>query len=177
MAEFNDATFAGDVSGLDGTFSGTLTAQAINAANNINIAGNSVARTTVSTRALSDGFNDDSIWRSMHSLTFQVPQEDTRGGWMSAAIQYTIGDRKGDNDRFMMEMRIRLNGLVLYTSPVSFPFGGFYTNFRDMYHEVSAFISEPGNYQLSVDFRWHDYPTNMYAFFTNTVIRVDYIRK
>ena len=48
MAEFNDATFAGDVSGLDGTFSGTLTAQAINAANNINIAGNSVARTTIS---------------------------------------------------------------------------------------------------------------------------------
>ena len=48
MAELNDVTFGGDISAMEGTFSGTLTANAIDAAGNLNLAGESVARTTVS---------------------------------------------------------------------------------------------------------------------------------
>lgn len=177
MAEFNDATFAGDVSGLEGTFNGTLTAQAVNAANNINIRGNSIAQTTITTRASSSGFDDDSVWRSAHSLTFVVPPEDVNGGWMSTAIQYSVLDRKGDNAHFLMEMRIRLNGVVIYTSPNSFTFGAFYNVFNHMYHEVSRRVPAPGTYTISLDFRWHDSATNMYAVFYDIVIRNDYLRK
>lgn len=177
MAEFNDATFAGDVSGLDGTFTGTLTAQAVNAANNINIRGNSVAQTAVTTKASATGFNDDSIWRSVHSLTFTVPDEDIYGGWLSAAIQYSVLDSKGDNHFFYMEMRIRINGLIIYTSPESMPFGNFYDCFDHLYHEVSWRVPQPGTYTISLDFRWHNSDTNMYAKFYDIVIRNDYIRK
>ncbi|WP_345195510.1 hypothetical protein, partial [Kistimonas scapharcae] len=43
-AEITDGTFAGDVSALEGTFQGTLTADAVDAAKNLTIAGRSVAR-------------------------------------------------------------------------------------------------------------------------------------
>lgn len=178
MAEFNDATFAGDVSGLDGTFSGTLTAQAINAANNINIAGNSVARTTVSTRAISNSFNDDSVWRTVHSHTIRVPEEDINGGWIANSIQYECYDRKGrENWHFAAQFRFRINGLVIYTSPDWIYLGNFYYAFGAMYSEINHRLDRPGSYEISMDLVVGDEPTNMYIEFTNIVFRTDYFRK
>jgi len=178
MAEFNDATFAGDVSGLDGTFSGTLTARAINAANNINIAGNSVARTTVSTRDISNSFDDDSVWRSVHQHTVLVPSEDTQGGWLNTAIQYSVYDRKGrENHHFPAQLRFRINGLVIYTTPNWILLGDFYKAYGDMYSEIVYRAPAPGAYTISMDLRVGDRNTNMYIEFVNIVFRTDYFRK
>ena len=178
MAEFNDATFAGDVSGLDGTFSGTLTAQAINAANNINIRGNSVATTTITTRAVSNSFNDDSVWRSVHSHVVRVPEQDINGGWISTSVQYSVYDRKGsENWHFLAQLRFRINGLVVYNTPGWMPLGMMYRVFGDMYTELVYRVDRPGNYEISLDLCVQDRATNMYIEFVNIVFRSDYFRK
>lgn len=178
MAEFNDATFAGDVSGLDGTFSGTLTARAINAANNINIAGNAVATTTISTRAKSNQFNDDSVWRSVHSHVVRVPEQDVNGGWISTSVQYSVYDRKGsENWHFPAQLRLRINGFVVYTSRDWMPLGMLYLVYGDMYGEVVHKVDRPGSYEISLDLRVQDRTTNMYVEFVDIIFRSDYFRK
>lgn len=177
MAELNDASFSGDVSALEGTFSGTLTAKAINAANNINIAGNSVAMTTVSTRAISNSFNDDSVWRSVHAHTIVVPEEDINGGWLSTSIQYSVYDRKGsENHHFPGEIRFRVNGLVIYSTGWM-SLGNLYQVYGHMYTELVQRVDRPGSYQISMDLRVQDRKTNMYIEFVNIVFRTDYFRK
>lgn len=178
QAEFNNAIFNGNVSAMEGTFDGTLTAGAVDAVKNLTIAGRATAITTVSTVGyVANIFDDDSIWRSVHTLTFQVPSTDTAGGWVTAGIQYMINDQRQDNDNFLTEYRIRLDGQVIFTSPKSAKFKWFYRVFKYFFHEVSAVVSGPGYHTLSLEYRWHDYPTNVYPEFHDVTIRADYIRK
>lgn len=181
QGEFNNAFFNGNVSAMEGTFSGTLTASAINAVKNLNLKTGSVATTTVSTlgfaNGASHGFNDTGVWKTVHSATFAVPAADTSGGWMSAGIQYRIDDRKKDNDYFPTEFRILLDGAVVYTSPGRSYFRWFYRTFQTFFHEVAARITSSGYHTVSFQYRWFDIPTNVYPEFYDVVIRADYFRR
>jgi hypothetical protein len=177
MAEFNNAIFRGNVSTLYGTFSGTLTAQAINAVKNLNIAGRAAAITYVTTRGQAVGFDDDGQWRTVHSLGFNVPGEDSNGGWVSAAIQYHLVDHKGDNDLFHTVYRVLLDGNPIYSSPRSDQFGGFCKTIVDFFHEVSAPVGGPGYHSIELQFAWLPGKTNVYPEFTDITIRADYVRK
>lgn len=178
QGEFNNAIFNGDVSAMEGTFSGTLTANAINAVKNINIAGKTAALTYVSSRDRVVGiFDDDSIWREVHGLTFQIPASDTSGGWVSAGIQYDIDDQRDDNDQFPCQYRVLVDGAIVWTSPGSAKFGYFYRKVKTFFHEIVKRVSSPGYHTISLQYRWHDYNTNCYPDFRNIVIRADYIRK
>lgn len=177
MAEFNDASFSGDVSGLEGTFSGVLTADAVNAAANINIAGQAVALTTVSYLADRRGFADGSGWAKVHSCKFYVPLEDLNGGWFTGGVQYRLVDMKGDNDQYLMQYRLRLNGKVLFTSSGWYRFGIFCKRIQEFYHEVAGKIDTPGMYELSMDYQFAEAPTNVYPIFSDIIFRVDYVRK
>lgn len=178
QAEFNNAKFNGNVSGMEGTFQGKLTANAIDAVKNLTIAGKAAAITTVSYKSYVAGiFDDDSIWRTVSDCTFTVPSADQQGGWVTAAIQYQIDDQKRDNDRFPTEYRILLDGAVIFTSPNSALFKWFYVSFKWFFHEVSARVTSPGYHTIALQYRWHDAPTNVYPQFYDITIRTDYIRK
>lgn len=180
MAELNDVTFGGSVSSLEGTFSGTLTANAINAAGNLNIAGESVARTTVSYKPLSNvalnGFNDDSIYRSVHEATIRVPNDDYNGGNFSCVMQYTISDERNDNDKFPCRYRILLNGAVLFQSK-TMQFGALYRCVKYSYHELLGTLSNPGTHVIDLQYAWDGMNTNVYPEFKDITFRLDYIRK
>ena len=176
MAELNDATFGGNISAMEGTFSGTLTAQAVNAAANLNIAGQSVARTTISTRASNNNFDDDSRWRSIHSINFLVPNNDEKGGWFICSVRYNMSDHKGDNDHFPCRYRMLVNGKVQYTSG-TMPLGNLYRHIRYSYLEVSGLVSTTGTKNVDIQLAVDDRNTNMYIRFTDIVMKVDYIRK
>ena len=176
MAELNDATFGGNISSLEGTFSGVLTADAVNAAANLNIAGQSVARTTISTLALSANFKDDSIYRSIHSINFIVPNSDESGGWFICSVRYDMSDLKEDNDYFPCRYRMLVNGEVLYTSG-TMPLGNLYRHIRYSFLEVSGRVSTPGTKNVDIQLAVDDLNTNMYIRFSDIVMKVDYIRK
>lgn len=176
MAELNDASFGGDISAMEGTFSGSLTADAVSAAANLNIAGQSVARTTISTRASNNNFDDDSRWRSIHSVNFVVPNSDEGGGWFVCNVRYNMSDHKGDNDRFLCRYRMLVNGKVLYTSGTML-LGTLYRYIKYSFLEVTGHVSTPGAKNVDIQFAVDDRKTNMYIRFTDIVMKVDYIRK
>lgn len=185
QGEFNNVIFGGNVSSLEGTFQGTLNAGTIDAVGNLNIAGRAVALTTVSQLAYanrySHNFDDDGVWRTVHSLSFTVPSQDTSGGWISAVIQYYIGDQRRDNDLFETGMRILLDGEVIFTSENNTQMGHLFTYFYDhvkyFYHEITANVTSPGTHTVGFQYRWKPNNTNVYPEFYDATLRVDYIRK
>ncbi len=181
QGEFNNAIFNGDISMMEGTFQGSLTANAINATKNLNLKSGSVATTTVSTLDFAGpythGFSDDSVWRTVHGVTFVVPNADESGGWVSTGIQYKISDARGDNDMFPTEMRILLDGEVIYTSPTWSRFKYYYRQIKDFFHEVVSTVSGPGQHTITLQFRWHYYVTGVYPEFYDVTIRTDYFRR
>lgn len=181
MGEFNNAIFRGNISGMEGTFQGTLTVGAINAVKNLTIGGKATAVTTVSTLALANpqthGFNDDEVFRTVHSLTFEVPTANFAGGWVTAGIQYRIDDQRQDNDMFRTEYRILIDGNVVFTSPQPSKFKWYYRNVQWFFHEVAAAVGSSGFHTITLQYKWYPAVTNVYPEFRDVTIRADYIRK
>lgn len=181
QGEFNNAIFRGNISMLEGTFEGSLTANAVNAVKNLNIKGGAVAITTVSTirevsRRTGFHFNDDAVWRSIHTLTIETPP-DSSGGWLAAGIQYLIDDQKRDNGMFPCQMRIIIDGRVVYTSPAWSLFSYYYVIHKHFFHEVVERVSSARYHTVTLQYRWDEYPTNVYPEFYDVVIRADYFRR
>ena len=177
MGEFNDATFNGDVSAMEGTFSGTLTVDSIDAANNINFMEGSAAVTTINTLDKVSNFDDDGVWRDVISTRFIAPSDEAdEGGWAAIAMQYTVSDKKGNNDYFPVYFRILLDGVPIYTTPGSSKLGAYYKFYRTFSYAINTRVSS-GEHEVTYQFKVNDYSTNMYAEFINIVMRVDYIRK
>lgn len=181
QGEFNNAIFNGNVSAMEGTFGGSLTAGAVNAVKNLNLKSGSVAQTTVSALGFAGrythGFGDDGVWRTVHSVTFVVPEADTGGGWVNSGIQYHISDARGDNDIFPCEFRILLDGAVLYKSPGAARFKWFYKLIRTFFHEVAARVYSSGYHTIALQYRWLSSNTGVYPEFYDVTIRADYFRK
>lgn len=178
QGELNNAIFNGNVSGMYGTFQGSLTANAINAVNNITLAGKSTAITTVGyVSYVAGGFNDDAVWRAVSQLAFDVPSVDQFGGWVSTSFQYRISDSRGDNDLFLTKYRIVIDGVVIWESPVWSKFMYFYRAIKYFYHEVAARVTGPGTHLVSLQYKWAASHTNVYPEFYDITMRADYIRK
>lgn len=178
QGELNNAIFNGNVSAMEGTFKGLLTANAINAVKNLNLAGRATAITTVGYVGYVGGiFNDDGVWRVVSQLAFDVPSADQFGGWVSTSFQYRISDSRGDNDLFLTKYRIVIDGVVIWESPVWSKFMYFYRAIKYFYHEVAARVTGPGTHIVSLQYKWGNIDTNVYPEFFDITMRTDYIRK
>ncbi len=178
QGELNNAIFNGNISAMEGTFQGSLTANAINAVKNLNLAGRATAITTVGYVGYVGGiFDDDGVWRVVSQLAFDVPSVDQFGGWVSAAFQYRIGDQRNDNAAFPTMYRIVLDGVVIWESPDWTRFSFFYVRIKYFYHEVVARVTGPGTHIVSLQYRWGDANTNVYPEFFDLTMRTDYVRK
>lgn len=176
MAEINTGSFGGDISAMEGTFSGTLTAQAIDAAANINIAGNSVARTTISTLGRKDGFNDNGYWRSIHSIVTTVPSDDVNGGWYNCSMRFSMADLKDDNGNFDARYRIVVNGVPIYTSERVI-LRSMYEGIKNAQIDIQGYFDKQGRYEIDLQLVVYPLDTNMYIYFTGIAFRLDYMRK
>ena len=171
--EFNNARFGGDITSLEGTFSGVLTADAVDAVKNLTIAGRSVARTWVAEIPEKTGFDDDSVYRDVVRIICAVPAHER--GTLLVTCQYDIDDGKWDNDGFPCRHRVIVNDKTLYTSTTQ-PFGNFYRQEKRILHVVSG-AAAGGNNVVAVQWAWDNIATNMYAIFRNIRIRADFIKK
>lgn len=109
QAEFNDVTIRGNLNGTGGTFSGTLTASAINAVNTINIAGDAVtvpvAATQSSTVTISSWGSDssNSTFYDIVSITANLGNSVTNG---KCIIGFTMGHGVGSGAEWVIQWRI-----------------------------------------------------------------------
>lgn len=122
----NAGTFAGSLNGADGTFSGTLTADAVNAVDTINIAGQAV---TIPASAYTDGsinLPQDS-WTTIQTLTVSATGSPAVIQWQFYKDYSTITD-----------VRVQRNGVTLYTIPIAASVdtnhlhSGFFADTRDV---------------------------------------------
>lgn len=178
-AEFHNALITGDVSALDGTFTGKLTANAVNALDNLHITGRSAAITKIDRWAVvnpqTNGFNDDGIYRNVCQQQIEVP-EGMSGAFCAVAIQYKINDQRGDNANFISRYRILQDGQAYYTGKRIF-FGIFYGRFNYHIHEIVLWLSGAGTHTVSMAWLWEPNETNVYPQFENIIMRTDLIRK
>ena len=178
-AEFHNALITGDVSALDGYFAGKLTANAVDALDNLHITGRAAAITSVKTWAQVDyntnGFNDDGVYRTVCDQTIEVP-EGMSGAYCAVAIQYEIDDAQGDNDMFICRYRILADGASYYTNARA-KFGLFYEVYPHQIHEIVFWFSGSGTHTVAMQWLWESNVTNVYPIFKNITMRTDMIRK
>ena len=178
-AEFHNALITGDVSGLNGYFSGKLTANAVDAIDNLHITGRAAAITSVKTIAWADsashGFDDDGVYRTICDQVIVVP-EGMSGAYCAVAIQYEIDDAQGDNDMFICRYRLLQDGKSYYTNARA-KFGLFYEVYPHQIHEMVMWFSGAGSHTVSMQWLWEPNNTNVYPIFKNITIRTDLIRK
>lgn len=175
-AEITDGTFAGDVSSLEGTFQGSLTADAVDAAKNLTIAGRSVARSWAFYVASKGpaGFDDDFPFTDVVSHTFYIPEGEE--GFVNIFNQYRIDDTKRDNDNFPTRFRLVLNGQVIYQMPSTVTFGYFYNYEKLLFHSASGYAT-PGYNTFQLQYKWEDISTNVYPVFYGVLTKIDFIKK
>ncbi|OQX35584.1 MAG: hypothetical protein B0D91_10565 [Oceanospirillales bacterium LUC14_002_19_P2] len=175
-AEITDGTFAGDVSSLEGTFQGSLTADALDAAKNLTIAGRSVARSWAFYVASKGpaGFDDDFPFTDVVSHTFYIPEGEE--GFVNIFNQYRIDDTKRDNDNFPTRFRLVLNGQVIYQMPSTVTFGYFYNYEKLLFHSASGYAT-PGYNTFQLQYKWEDISTNVYPVFYGVLTKIDFIKK
>lgn len=178
-AEFQDARITGDISALEGTFSGKLDVNALDVFKNIHIAGRSVAITTIATLPLANssthGFNDDGVFRTLISNVIEVP-EGMNGAWCVFKAQYTIDDQKDDNGGFLCQSRLIIDGDVYYqTSKVSWWM--FYYDQHQHSAEMAIYLTGSGFHTIAIQYAWFSQSTNVYPRFSNIIMRSDVILK
>ena len=176
-AEITDGTFAGDVSALEGTFQGTLTADAVDAAKNLTIAGRSVARSWAFYIASKGpaGFDDTDAYNNpVFEYQFYIPEGEE--GILNIYCQYLIDDTRGDNDAFPTMYWIYLNGQTISQAKGYQRFGYYYRHQKLMYHSATA-TATAGYNTLVLFYDWQDISTNVYPQFRDVITRVDFIKK
>ncbi|MCW7556482.1 hypothetical protein NX722_28370 [Endozoicomonas gorgoniicola] len=117
QAEFNDATFSGDVSSLTGTFRGTLTADAINAVKNVTIAGNSVARSFYVYHPNPINVHTDG-YQVLSSIAFNIPSGIATSRITAIAratfrLNIDHGSWNASEIKKIMHFRTVMNGVVV----------------------------------------------------------------
>ncbi len=117
-AELNDAVFAGNVSALNGTFRGKLTAQAVNAVKNINLGGHSVAR-SVAVHTPGQVNIGQNVWGTLGSANINLPAGDYGTIRIKAALYcyFWVTDlNHGSEHTRWSSIRVLVNGVSRYES-------------------------------------------------------------
>ena len=175
-AEFNNGTFTGDITGTNGAFRGTLTAEAVDAVKNLTIKGQSVAITESS--YLDDTgyrWDDDGRYRDVHSVSVLTPPDDDEGGFYRVLFQFKTIDGKGDNANFRCQFCILLDSMIVWESIEAhqrmYQYAGQYFSF------IQAGTMTYGLHTLTLQYRIFSAPTNAYPRFFDIRCVLDYIRK
>ena len=176
MAEFNDGVISGDITGSDGVFAGTLTADAIDAVDNVTIRGKSVA-VTVSGYLADSGqkWDDDGIYRDVHKVAITTPPGDTKGGIFRTIFQFKTIDGKGDNQWFRCQFRILRDTETLWESAEAYQ--GIYQYAGQYFSFLVAGSMSYGLHTFTLQYRIFPATTNAYPRFYNVRSVVDYSRK
>lgn len=177
QTELNDATFSGDVSSLTGTFRGTLTASAVNAAKNINIAGYAVARSLVLYNP-SIGTYGQGSWNTVFSGSLNCPAHVLGEKKIIVAFYsyfWVDGlDNGGDEYTRLCHIQVLINGVVRYEHK-----GAAGTLHSHSNHWGIEFIA-PANVGLNtvvVRFLIRDEGWNIYPRFKDRRMRMDLVYK
>lgn len=166
-----------------GTFSGRFTAQAINIIRNLTIAGGSAAVTTVTYKSTANEvpFDDDGVFRNAVSHTIQVPGTDLAGGWLYFSVQYHLTNtHNSGQDRkkaWPTSCRLLVNGSPVNFNLVRGPFGVWWMAIEHFKHDAVVKAPGPGNYRLDLQFAFDPMNTNVYPYFSDIYVRVDYVKK
>lgn len=183
QAEFNNAFFNGRIEAYAGTFSGVFTANAINIIRNLTIAGGSAAVTSIIYKADASDvpFNDDGVFRSVADFAFQTPPGDLGGGWLYFSIQYHLTNtHNSGQDRkksWPTSCKILVNGTPVNFNLVRAPFGTWWMAIEHFKHDAVVQAPGPGTYRFDMQFAFDSLVTNIYPFFSDIYVRVDYVRK
>lgn len=176
MAEFNDGIFRGDIGALDGTFSGVLTANAVDAVQNININGNAVAISAAGaiTRYPTTGYCPEGQTATVFSFSFNIP--DTDG---VALLRVALTLHNGDNDNsqkyFDYRQTLDLNGVTLYDSTLLPLIDSYYAPQRFIFETVLPVTV--GNNMLSFYHYTTSDATTPYPYYQNISYSMDFVRK
>ena len=108
-----DATFSGALSAATGTFSGSLTASAINAVNTINLAGQAVTIPSSAYTIASATFTTTSVWHDVQELTYTSTGASTLVTYSFSIVGTGTGSNSG------MDVRITRDGTEIYISSIS----------------------------------------------------------
>ena len=119
---------AGSINGTTGTFSGTLTASAVNAVNTINIAGNAV---TIPVSAYTSG----AISISTSDVSIQSASIDSQGSPINISASFYIN--AGNTNANFGYFTLKRDGSAIYTLPQSLYYTA-YTVFSYVYSETPS---------------------------------------
>lgn len=116
MAEFNNGYIAGDVSAMNGTFSGVLTANAIDAADRINIAGSSVSVDVyvTKTRYPTSGYLLENTNQTVLTLVINAPESGE--GLLSIIGEFNQDDTDDSAYNFYNTLKVTHNTATIYES-------------------------------------------------------------
>lgn len=113
-AEFNDGIFRGNLEAAEGAFGGTLTASAVDAVNNLNLRGGSVATTSVVSASNVSGLGagNTHVWTTVMSIAFATAPDDPDGGLVRVVAGWKAYNA-GDSLNCWLECRILVNGVMV----------------------------------------------------------------
>ena len=187
QGELINATFNGEIDVWDATFDGSFTAQAVNVVKNLQLSGSSVAVTTMTyipTIGKGQGVDpnlgsDDGQWRDVAVHTFYVPPENFIGGWAYVSVQYLIDNNRHSQDKTLWPTKhqVLVNGELNYFTPYYTAYAFYYVGVKNFKHDKVIAINSPGYYTVRLQFAFGDADTNVYPYWEDVFIRVDYVKK
>lgn len=180
MAEFTGGIFKdGSVASSTGTFSGTLTANAVDAADNINIGGAQVAATTsvFRNRKPTSGFFNEGQISNIVNFSLDVPSADTSGGVaiISAFFSLKNNSTSGGQANFLYQLRMKKGNTVVWENGWN-NLAAIHTLPEYIYIEQIPTLM-PGTHSYNIEIEITDANTNPAAYADEISVVIDYIRK
>lgn len=176
-SEFQNAIVMGDISAMEGTFTGRLSADSIDVLGNLQLAGGSVAVTQIDQRAsfgVADGAALDFQYKNVALTVVEVP-EGMSGAWCACAVQFFVPDIEGN--QFRVNWRFLFDGTTYYTNAIAgLPLGWNMVEFL-------VYVSGSGSHTLIWQVQWGRYwtgiedPPTFGPLIQNITMRTDMIRK
>jgi hypothetical protein len=174
MAELNDVYFNGSVSALNGTFAGTLTANAVNALSKLNISGNAVAidTATVTSRFPASGYLRENFTESVFTVSINVP--DTAGQAMLIVTGEWVNADTDDSQRnFYGRRAYYFNGAAIHTDA----WNNYYYYFGARLQDRFFVPVTPGINTFNMTFQTGNGDTTPLMYIKDLGVRLTYVRK
>lgn len=187
QGEFVNAIFNGVLDVRNSTFDGSFTADAINVIDNIHIRGQAVATTTMTyipTIGKGGGPDgklgeDDGQFHDVVSHTFYVDPNDFNGGWAYINVQWLISNTRHSQDKeaWHVKHQVLINGELNYFTPYYSPYAMYFRAIQNFKYTNVIPINSPGYYTVQLQFAFQSENTNVYPYWDEIFVRVDYLKK
>jgi len=196
QAEFNNAKFAGEIQAMEGTFSGKLTAGAVNAVSGINFVKGAVAITSLATVAsrnvnVNSGTLTNTGYRYIvdnipYVASVAVNVSDATGGKIRCSAHMDRVLNTAGNTRLMERLALVLldpNGNQIASDVEFFVMWSLFNNIVNSHPRVARDylfeVETPGVYTVAihVDYECLKSPGSFSSTFNNVTLLAEYIRK